>query len=352
MSLQNNVVPEGTFQNDKLPGAMAPWTNYTEQQRKDIEEMAEWQASQSPVMSDRRFCMGSPYTETTWSRVKRGIYQGKLDDAIRALKRHVVNLSEARMRARSALKSKFFKTGDYSTMEEAIKVAQAVAEDGGQDKLVCYVGDFGCGKTTLATHLCDENNGVLVEAMPSWKVSYYAVCRTIAEAVGLKKKFMGAAHAEMELIAQLKLHPRTLFFEEVEYTGAQLLNLWKMILNQTQCTVVVFFITRFFNELRRRGGEYADQLLRRANVIEASPVTASLASRFLAEHWKITPELREAAQLLANAANGKGGLHLCSRVAKMLHSEFQDEPPTFADVEAKIGSYQLMKQYSTTTAGA
>lgn len=331
---------------------ITPWQDYSDAERSSILEMQEWQERQSPPMSDEKFTKGSPYTSTTWSRLKRGIYPGKISEVIRSLQRHVVLLSEARLSAKAAMRQRFYQTDDYDLLTESVKAAQAEAQSGGQDKLVCYVGDFGCGKTTYATRLADDFNGVPIEAMPSWKNSYYAVCQTIAEAVGLRKQFTGAANSERELIAQLKLRPRTLIFEECEYTGAQLINLWKMITNQTECVVVIFFITRFFNEIRRRGGEYADQLLRRADVIMARPITAKLAERFLTEHWKPSDELKKAGQLLASAGNKKGSLHLCSNVVRMLAEEHGKHAPTLVDVQQKIDAYRQQHQYSTSTVGA
>lgn len=323
------------------------WDHYSPQDRADIEEISEWQQSQSPPLTDARFIVGSGYTQSTWSKLKAGKYLGNVPEAVAVFRRHVMRLADARAAAKAAPATKFYETTDLVQLQDAIKAANAEAQIGGQDRLVCYVADFGGGKTTLAKRLCDDNHGVLIEATPSWRNSYFAACQSIAESVGIKRQFRGAGDAEQNLINHLKIKPRMLFFEEIEYTGTSLLNLWKILLNQTECVIVIFFITKFFHDVRRKGGEYADQLLRRADVIVAEKIRGALALKFLAEHWTVSDELKIAAAKMAEAANKKGGLHLCTKVASNLAKEFRNNgTPTLADVECAIDAYRDRHQYT------
>lgn len=319
----------------------------TAEQRAIIENIAEFQKTAG--LSDAAFAKHLPCSATTWSRLKGDIYKGNTDRKVAEVAKAAQAYREAWQKNQTRnSRRRFYEFTDFKAVFSAVRTAQSRGQLAEEDKLIVYCAPSGWGKSHLAAELEERYNARVVTARESWRTSYFSACASIARAVGVRDKFRGAPHAEEELIDYLTNHPCVIVLNEVEFFGRRTLNLIKTILNETTCSVVMLAIPEFFSSIKVLGGLHSAQLLRRCvAVIPAGEITAAQASRFLAEEFEITADLRPACRALAQAANkspsgGPGyGYKLVARVVESLAEEFdKTAPPASDDVMKAIAVYQ------------
>jgi DNA transposition AAA+ family ATPase len=323
---------------------------YTDTQRDTVRRIAAVLSSLG--LSAAQFASGSGYSASTLSRVLQDrdndyattSYAGDVDAVLSSLIRRATALVDQHKASLGMRQATVYETQELLDVQRAVVVARARAALGSEDRLVTYVARSGWGKTTIATHLCREQGGVLVTASPSWRVSYSAMLYTLCEACHVPQRPQGGwgscAQAERVLLAHLTATETTLHIQELGplTLRASVLEGLKLLLNRTRCTLVLYVVPEFRGAILRLGGETAAQLLRRGTTITALGVTPSVAQRFLSEHWPDSPAAL--AKDLARAANEFGGLHLLRSVVDLLADDPQLQSPTASDIAAKVALYR------------
>lgn len=249
----------------------------------------------------RRFL---PFSSTTWSKLQSGTYGGgfetisqRLDDAIADVEGRLPNLESA-----AATRRTFRRT----TLARAVLAALSAAREGLDDRRVVVVlAPTGGGKTAIRDYLASRN-AVCVEGRQAWRNSYRAFCLDVARAAGRKlPSTMAEFRIEEEMLAALRAKPRVLYIDEANTMSAQCANAIKLIVNETECCVVIAAIPELWDRFLAGSVQEAAQLVNRCQpILRAPKISAADAKLFLSPK---ALSVSGAAQKVAAAANAFGG---------------------------------------------
>ena len=211
------------------------------------------------------------------------------------------------------------------------------------DRLITFLADTGGGKTRLCGRLHEEEGAIVVQAREAWKTSYFNCLRDFCDAVGIDTRAnSNKGSMELEIVAALNKRRHILAVDEAEFFGAQSLNLIKLILNSTPSVVILCAIPEAFARWNRANWHEARQIRRRTHVlIHQELIHPSEAARFLVAS-PAKAVAREAAPLLAAAANQFGRFDLCKRVATLLKdgsdtADLDDVKKAIARIQTYLG---------------
>lgn len=286
--------------------------------------LAEIQRSQG--LSDVAFVrtMHIPYSASTWSRVKSGVYP----TAEKILPSLQVALDKSR-NTPAAATGHFVK---FAHIEEALAAVQIARATSHERRAVFFIAPTGGGKTDFARFLASHfSDTAVVEASPSWRKSYLATLVDIAAQLNIPGNFHAVRTAERALMQSLAAGDiRTLVIDEGNYFSQDGLNFLKLVLNRTRCSLVLCTLPPDFNRMLRDSAHEANQLVRRAVYITRVPSVRT--EDVLAMQLAIRPEvqLNGSAPKVAEAANRFGRYDFVRRVLE------EAEPNDPADVEKAI----------------
>jgi hypothetical protein len=337
----------------------APFTNYTDANRADIRELEAIQQSLS--MDNTAFSAGADIDATTWGRLKSGTYYTKQGPSkqIVIMQRHVKQLFRRMEKkgTRVALRidaREYIRFTDYAALVEAVNATLETSERGGENKLTLYVAPSGGGKTRSGQQLMTQEGikARMVTARPSWSRSYLPALQAIAKALDISHDFRTAHDIESAILEHME-RPEdrgVLIINEFELTCKPLQDFLRSILNETSWAILILITPEGYRRLITRGGSGVTQLMRRCEAtIEASHLTGAQVQEFMQQHWKLTPELAVAAKEIADNANEFGAFDLICTVLDYLVLEFQDAPPTLAQVRDKLRVYRTSKPRTLQT---
>lgn len=275
----------------------------------------------------RRFL---PFSSTTWSKLQSGTYAGgyetiarRLDDAVADIESRIPNIEDAASTRRA-----FRRT----TLARSVLTALAAAREGLDDRRVVVVlAPTGGGKTAIRDYLATRN-AVCVEGRQAWRSSYRAFCLDVARAAGRKLSAnMAEYRIEEEMLGALRAKPRVLYIDEANTMSAQCANAIKLIVNETECCVVIAAIPELWDRFLAGSVQEAAQLVNRCQPILRAPrISAADAKLFLSAKALAIPG---AVQKIADAANAFGGF----RTVVAIDAELAEcDAPGAAELEAAL----------------
>ena len=277
-------------------------------------------------LSDAAFVktMHIPYSASTWSRVKSGVYP----TAEKVLPGLQVALDKTR-NAPASSEGSFVKFGHIEDALAAVEIARATA---GPIRLVFFVAPTGGGKTEFANYLrAHISDTSVIEAAPSWRKSYLAALTDIATQLGIPGEFRSVRTAERAIILSLGAGgTRTIAIDEGNYFSQDGLNFLKLILNRTRCSIVLCTLPPDFNRMLRDSAHEANQLVRRAVAIVRVPGVRTSDVQALQSVLRPDVVLDGHAPKVAEHANRFGRYDFVRRVLE------EAEPNDPGDIEKAI----------------
>ena len=249
----------------------------------------------------RRFL---PFSSTTWSKLQSGSYGGgydtiaqRLDDAIADVEGRIPNIEDAASKRRS-----FRRT----TLARGVLAALAAAREGLDDRRVVVVlAPTGGGKTAIRDYLATRG-AVCVEGRQAWRSSYRAFCLDVARAAGRKlSPSLPEYRIEDEMLGALRAKPRVLYIDEANTMSAQCANAIKLLVNETECSVVIAAIPELWDRFLAGSVQEAAQLVNRCQpILRAPKIGPADVKLFVGDKTAGVPG---AVQKIAAAANAFGG---------------------------------------------
>lgn len=326
----------------------ALWKNYTDDQRKAVEEIAKWQTSAN--LSDAAFVEGcSTMSEQSWYQLHTGRYGAKdCSRMVSIAKSHSIERRRTYLKSLTLKPLAFIESDKYTEVINAVDSAQAAADIGDDDKIIFIIGASGMGKTEIARQLVKLKTASLVTASESWREGFLDALTDFAEAIGIPqptnadgkvKQWQSKGAAEREIMRKLKASPRVLCVNEVEFFSRRVLNLLRKIADETKTVVVIFCVPEFYSEILKQGGAHAKQLRTRTEgVVWLDQLEKADVSKVLAHYWPAMLSDAPAASELAQYVNTFGGWRVLKRIARNLHSKFPlpTHPPALPDISAEI----------------
>lgn len=286
--------------------------------------LAEIQREQK--LSDTAFVrtMHIPYSSSTWSRVKSGVYP----TASKVLPGLQTALDKTRTHL-SACDGQFVKFAHIEDAIAAVDIARAATNE---IRLVFFVAPTGGGKTSFANYLVSHHpHTAVIEAAPSWRRSYLAALTDIAAQLGVPGNFLSVRTAERAIISSLKSGTiRTIAVDEGNYFNQDGLNFLKLVLNRTKCSLILCTLPPDFNRMLRENAHEAAQLVRRAVAIIPVPAVRTEDVRAMAAAIRPEVTLDGYAPKVAEQANRFGRYDFVRRVLD------EAEPNDPADIEPAI----------------
>jgi len=275
----------------------------------------------------RRFL---PFSSTTWSKLQSGTYAGgyetiarRLDDAVADIEGRIPNIEDAATTRRA-----FRRT----TLARGVLAALAAAREGLDDRRVVVVlAPTGGGKTAIRDYLATRN-AVCVEGRQAWRSSYRAFCLDVARSAGRKlAPTMPEYRIEEEMLGALRAKPRVLYIDEANTMSAQCANAIKLIVNETECCVVIAAIPELWDRFLAGSIQEAAQLVNRCQpILRAPKIGMADAKLFLSAKVQAVPG---AVQKIAAAANAFGGF----RTVMAIDAELSEcDSPGEAELESAL----------------
>lgn len=311
--------PNGQLDLPALEGA-----GYSTKQIHDVQVLKRLQDDLG--LDNTAFTKGASIDSTTWSRVYRGKYNGRVDNVLVEMKRHAKQLRQqtdinAQRASRNLNEREFIPFNEYDALRAAVNSTLASSDRGEEDKLVLYVAPSGGGKTRVGKQLatCEGFNAIMITGRPSWATAYYPALMAIAKALGVGDGNRSASQAETAVLDKMKESKGVLIVNEVELLCRQVRHLFRSILNETPWSVVLLLTPQGYRYLTQRPSSDSAQLLRRCEaIITATLITPEQVQKFLQQHWQLTDALRVASIDIAQDANAFGGFDFVVRVIELV----------------------------------
>jgi DNA transposition AAA+ family ATPase len=257
-----------------------------------------------------------------WSKIREDKYNGDVDGSIEELRTAITRM-EVHLAKATSEKHIFSALGNYHVLPlfQAIEGAlQEAMTERGQNRLVFCVLPTGGGKTATCGYLHAKYDAKVIHAaMPSYRRSSMPFLKDLIRALGHKAPHSKTAAEDDVLRLFTQSDNGVLCIDEGNNFGAEAIDTLKAILNRTKWAVVFFTTPEHFSNMFSWYWENSNQLLRRAvAVIETPPMTASDVRPFIEPLGFHGGDLRQACELIADAANQFGHFDLIVRVAKRL----------------------------------
>jgi len=292
------------------------------------------------AMSEDRFVSRfiSSYSSTTWSRVQSGQYKGNMDAVAEKLGEDADRM-EARLDTirRSAETAGTFVMTRFA--QSVIGAYQKALDDGDRCKIVVALAPTGAGKSTIADWLKRKRGALLVEGRQSWKTSYKAFCLDVAAAAGksLRRIDIEERQAEDVMLSALGKDHGTLVVDEANTQCGAVANGLKLIVNQTDYTIVILAIGAHWDEFAAANTDEVKQVLNRCQAVIRYPeIPARDVDMFLGKAF--AEGRKDACKRIAEAANRFGAYKTVKRVCDLVDAI---EGATVADVEKAAGIVAL-----------
>ena len=275
----------------------------------------------------RRFL---PFSSTTWSKLQSGSYGGgydtiaqRLDDAIADVEGRIPNIEDAASKRRS-----FRRT----TLARGVLAALAAAREGLDDRRVVVVlAPTGGGKTAIRDYL-STRGAVCLEGRQAWRSSYRAFCLDVARAAGRKlPPSMPEYRIEDEMLGALRTKPRVIYIDEANTMSAQCANAIKLLVNETECSVVIAAIPELWDRFLAGSVQEAAQLVNRCQpILRAPKISPADVKLFVGDKTAGVPC---AVQKIAAAANAFGGFRTVLAIDAALE---ECDAPGLDELEAAL----------------
>lgn len=276
----------------------------------------------------RRFL---PFSGTTLSRIRSGTYGAKLDSVCEQCLQAFDEIESRleRIRRNAAIDRAFVRT----TLAKAVLASVQKARDTRGRRVVVVLSPTGAGKTEIGRYL-ESRGAVYVEGRKSWKSSYKAFCSDVSRAAGRPvHKSASEQDAELSMLDALKSKAGILYIDEANSMAGFTADAIKLVVNQTDYTVVIAAIPEMWDDFLRRAENEVRQIINRCQpVLRYSGVSADDARAFLS--GVVAPDaMAPASKSLADAANAFGAFKTIVSVC----DDLRDSSPASAeDVQASV----------------
>lgn len=282
----------------------------------------------------RRFL---PFSATTLSRMRAGMYSGDVARVTRQI-RFAVDEIEMRLdrlrRAAEADKS-FVRT----RLAKAAIAAITKARDGKGRSVVIILAPTGAGKTEIGRHL-QSRGAIYVEGRQSWMASYKAFCADVCAAAGrpIRTTKYSERDAENEMLAALRARDGILYIDEANTLGRSTANAIKLIANQTGYTVALAAIPEMWDAFILGAENEVRQVVNRCQpILRHDRLSAADITPFLERTSLSKDDIQAALPLVLNAANEFGALKTISTLIEALAAT---EKPALEDVRKELGYHK------------
>ena len=292
----------------------------TERDLEIIDELKHMEAASGK--SARQFAAEHlTYSETVWARVQTGEYFQMVADPEKVMTSLERDLG--RYHREQAMAARYVSTGWRHTVEsracfKAVEACRAKPQTD-QHRLVMYLAPTGGGKSQLCAQARAKHDARVVEARQSWQINYFSCVKDIAVALSLGGKIEGVTTPdEIEDKIQEKLREKkiTLAIDEGEYFAARTLNLLKLLLNKTNCTILLCVDPEAYEKWTRENRHQARQIRRRTHaIIKLAPIEPATAGEFMGDLEVDKADADGVRVVLAKFANSFGHFDmLCQMV--------------------------------------
>jgi hypothetical protein len=282
----------------------------------------------------RRFL---PYSGSTLSRVRAGCYGGNLEriaeQTMTAVEEIEARLAAIRLRAEGD--RAFVRT----TLAKAVMASVQRAKDMPGRRVVVCLAPTGAGKSKIGEHLVSKG-AICAEGRESWRHSYKAFCRDIADAAGrpIKVRTCDENYAESEMLSGLRTRDGVLYIDEANTLGAAVANAIKLIVNRTGFTVVVASIPEFWDRFIAGAEDEVRQIVNRCQpILRWSGMTDGDVRPFLTGCGLPEGDLAEAVDMVRAAGNEFGAFKTVRLLADALRAM---DKPTIEDVRKELGFHE------------
>lgn len=281
----------------------------TERDLEIIDELKRLEAASGK--SARQFAADHlTYSETVWARVQTGEYFNMVADPEKVMTSLGRDLG--RYHREQALAARYVSTGWRPTAEsracfKAIEACRAKPQTD-QHRLVMYLAPTGGGKSQMCGQAVAKHDARVVEARQSWQTNYFSCVKDIAVALGAKIAGI-VTPDEVEEKIQEKLHEKkiTLAIDEGEYFAARTLNLIKLLLNKTNCVILLCVDPEAYDKWTRENRHQARQVRRRTHcIIKLAPIDPLTAGEFMGDLEVDKADAAGVRVVLAKFANSFG----------------------------------------------
>lgn len=218
-----------------------------------------------------------------------------------------------------------------------------------RDRLVVVLAPTGGGKTTLARFVKQVygDRVVICEASETWRGSYIAALHGVLAAAGEKSLPLSARLSEAKLIETLTGRGRIIVIDEAHYFGPATINLVKLILNRTSCTVLLLAIPQLWDRMSRTAWEEAKQIRSRTcDILKQESVAEADVAAYFDHHlngqWSglAAEDRRVITNRVATAARQFGQLNTVARIAREMRGEAR---VTRDEIDAAVKAVKLLQ---------
>ncbi len=277
-----------------------------------------------------QLCNGAYRVPTT----PRGVEQ--IEETLLALvergKDLLLKKAEGRKTAQS-LAERFVMRPEYDEVVDCLEDAEANAEDALEERVVILVGGTRCGKSAILAKLLAENKvNWRLRASPAIKRSYKQFLLGIGAALKLRdledervkrvngekvtSSYVNQEKLQSRILAKLEKVRGVLAIEELQSFSPSALEFLKLLLNDTQVSLIICMLPGQFERMTRSTGEDMQQFLGRSVGVVKLKVTTELVADFAPKLWKKCPQATQLQTLLAAEAAKGGGMSLLRDVCR------------------------------------
>lgn len=309
------------------------------EQRELIQKLIAFQGDQT----DAVFSASLEYSGSTWNKIKHSISPDKAgnyfadvqkpEKVFESLQQSLNLLERKRQRGERAHTESFFEFKPFMAAMKAIDDCLVKAKNGDPNRFIIFLAETGGGKSALCqqVEISGKFKGVTLEAREKWKENGTVSTRAIAEACGLQPStWWPRTRIEDELIRFCNTRKVVLCIDEGEYFGPGTLNLFKLLLNQSNVVILVAAIPKSYErwtDSTKATWHEAKQLIRRTHAVIRGPVcnrgadaadgfiSDSDAARFFTDLGLSPKELEGVSARAAAAANTFGNYDFLKRLA-------------------------------------
>lgn len=290
-----------------------------------------------------QFCKDfAPFTHSKFSKIMDAIDPDrpksyfddikKPDDLMEELEEWLDKLPKIRLEKERTKDLPLYKLSTFRAVAVSIRQCKNKSTP---ERITKYISPTGGSKTSLCRFLMEEFKSELapahVECRESWRPASRdtrarAKRTALTDICGALKVRVagGIEHASLDEIEDRLMTfctdtARLLFFDEGEFFSDYVLNLVKMLLNQTRLVVVIACTPRAHRKWNNYYADEADQIARRTHsIVQVSTVPVADAALFFDDGKFVASEREQALGMISKEASHFGHYSLIARVANIL----------------------------------
>jgi len=261
-------------------------------------------------------------SEGRWSKLARDVYDGNVERSITLLQQ-ANNRMEVQLARRHQfdqvsgnISGEYFMLPLFNGIDKAVRKTMTTT---GRRRLVFCSLPTGGGKTATCLQLKRKYGALIIHAaLPSFRTSSMPLLKELGRALGITVSGKRTKAEEQVIEALKEQDGGILAIDEGNNFGGACADTLKTILNLTQWRVVFFTTPQHFRNFMSWHWDRVDQLLTRSVAIIEMPEIKNTDVRPFLKPFGLNGTLKDACNLLAEAANEFGHFETCDRVVELL----------------------------------